>query len=93
MALKSVAEQFKGNPEYFLEINKYINMLTNALAMKTQIDEDNFWTKSLVMQVRRFYGFHITVKCRKVLVPLACTVGTVGNSYQMTTPFLISGGQ
>ena len=50
MALKSVAGQFKDSPDRFDEINGYINMLANALSMKTKVDKDNLWTKSLAMQ-------------------------------------------
>ena len=51
MALKSVAGQFRDSSVRFNEINRYINMLANALSMKTKVDKDNLWTKSLVMQV------------------------------------------
>ena len=51
MALKSVASQFQGRSNRFKKINMFINKLANALSMKTKVDEDNFWTKSLVMQV------------------------------------------
>jgi len=52
MALKSVAGQFRDSSVRFNEINRYINMLANALSMKTKVDKDNLWTKSLVMQAQ-----------------------------------------
>ena len=41
----------QSSPDRFDEINGYINMLANALSMKTKVDKDNLWTKSLAMQV------------------------------------------
>lgn len=51
MALESVSGQFKDKPQRYKRIKMYINTLANILARKTSIDDDNLWTKALVMQV------------------------------------------